>query len=1198
MLVLKREYLFTIFIIIFILVTRSSFSQTSISGIINSYTAIDSIYPSKDTVEVADPSAFNADDTVMIYQAQGAEPVTDIITNPYNFGSVRTSDLNETGKYEIILVQKVEANMVIFKSFLNNDYNTNEKVQLVRVPSYKSVSVDGEITCEAWEGSKGGILALMVSDTLFLNADINVMGKGFRGATPFESNGECSSTDSATYGTQYFSESTITISAGFKGEGVAKFDTAYRKGLGRWANGGGGGNARFSGGGGGGNDGNGGYGGQEDTVTCTTPAYDTNPDYDGFWNALGGSDGFGLGKQNFVNDSTIFMGGGGGSGTYTTGLTATNGGNGGGLVIIIAKIIKSGGNSIIASGSSVSSIAEASGGGGGAGGTVVFDIDSVIGALNVSTSGGSGGIAQAHGQSGPGGGGGGGPVLWNSTRPSNVTLMSEGGDPGYAQNLWPDIKTHEAKKGSFGTEKPNVKVPLTGFLFNSVTSDQQVCMDGIPDLISGSEPRGGTGNFTFQWQQRTNLTAYSDIPGATSRDYQPPALTDTTYYKRIVTSGSVIDNGNEVEVIVHDYVIGNNILGDDLIICVGNEADTITGTEVILGGNNISYQYIWESSIDQNAWNPITLLNDTVCLPGIVIDTTYVRRVVISGACYDTTANIEIIGLPEISNNVLSPDQEICEGQIPDEIVGGAPGNGDGSYTIYWEDKTESSGWITVTDSIRKDLAPSNLFETMYYRRTVQSDDCFDISDTIKINVLVPIADDSIITQSKIYTCYNTAPQTIEGSTPTGGDGSYSYQWQESTNGIAWSNIITNATNKDYLADALTQKTYYRRIVTSGINDCCSSITDTIEVDIYALPIATIADVIDTTCSGEEVILDIDFSAGETPFTLTFNNGEADFTPSPIDALIYNPGVNPTATIESKQYNYTIVSVSDDNGCEATDMTGLTNVTVYGIPSANAGIDDEVCILSYQISATPSLGTGEWTQLTGIGNTMFESNTSANTNLTVDIAGEYEYLWKETNWQCQDSDTTKITLFERPFNINVNPEDTILYFVDELELKGTFEIDDNVKPVVTTWDIIVGSADDITSIENDSIITFTSLNDLGNEEIIITWTVEREECEDSVVNVSVKLRELFTPTGFTPNGDGVNDRLTFNGLENSDENKLIIYNRWGTEVFSKKNFTNSDGWDGKNNGKELPEDTYFYILTVTDDGVSQTHKGFIVLKRF
>ncbi|MFC2096389.1 gliding motility-associated C-terminal domain-containing protein [Bacteroidota bacterium] len=1145
---------------------------------INSYTAVDSIFPSKDTIEVVNPAAFSANDTVMIYQAKGAEPVTITNPNPYNFGNVREADINEAGKYEIILVQKVEGNNIIFKAALNNDYDTDDLVQMIRVPSFKSATVDEELTCEVWNDSIGGLLALMVSDTLFLNADINVAGKGFRGALPFESNGECASTDSATYGSQYFNENTDAIGAGYKGEGVAIYDTTYSKGLGRWANGGGGGNARFSGGGGGGNSGNGGYGGEEDTVTCVTPAFEDSPDYDGYWNSLGGSDGFGLGKQFLVNDSTIFLGGGGGSGTYAGVETASIGGDGGGIVIIIARVIKSTNGNIIAGGESVSGVVSASGAGGGAGGSVVFDIETVVGSnLTVSTKGGEGGWVELYGHSGPGGGGGGGPVLWNTTRPGNVTLESSGGKPGNSQDRAPELFPHEAKSGSVGTETINIKVPLTGFLFNSITSNQEVCMDGVPDLIVGTEPRGGNGTYTFQWQENIDGTSdWSDIVGATSKDYQPPALTDTIYYQRIVTSGSVIDKGNEVEINVLDLIDQNNISGADLVECIGNEAEMILGDTASFGGNTISYEYIWEYSFNSSDWITETGTEDTIYYHGIVSDTTYVRRIVVSGACYDTVAvPIEIIGLPQISNNVMPADQEICEGQIPDDIVGGEPvdGLGLGTYSYYWEEKTESSGWIVVTDSVRNDLAPGNLLETTYYRRTVQSDDCFDISDTITVNVLPPIANDNIVTPSLIYTCYNTAPILIDGSTPTGGAESYTYQWQQSDDGISFTNIATNATSEDYQPGALTDTIFYRRLVSSGQNDCCTSISDTLEVNIHLLPVANILDVIDTTCSGEEVVLDFTITSGQTPYTLTYNDGEADFTQAAINVENYLHAINPETTLESKVYDYTVVSVVDANSCQATDMSGLTKIIVYGEPSADAGVDDEVCQLSYQLSATKSFNntTGIWTQI--LNDEIIDivgDNTNSNLNVTVADADVYTYRWEETNWrQCNDFDTVTITMYENIRNIKITKPDTIftqgidsiIYDGMELEVVGYYENDDFESVIEEMW-TTNNNAIQVNPSTQSAVFSWTENDIIENFEI--QWFVDKGECSDTTFTLNFEVRDyVFVPNGFTPNGDGVNDNFVIDGLNDLDVNKLIIYNRWGTEVKSFDDFSNDIGWDGK-----------------------------------
>lgn len=80
----------------------------------------------------------------------------------------------------------------------------------------------------------------------------------------------------------------------------------------------------------------------------------------------------------------------------------------------------------------------------------------------------------------------------------------------------------------------------------------------------------------------------------------------------------------------------------------------------------------------------------------------------------------------------------------------------------------------------------------------------------------------------------------------------------------------------------------------------------------------------------------------------------------------------------------------------------------------------------------------------------------------------------------------------------------------------------------------------------------------------------------------------------SPNGDGKNDYLVFEGLENFKVNRLIIVDRSGRMIFSKLNYENN--WDGRMNGKDLAEDTYYWILEYGDNNklkgfVSITHDG-------
>ncbi|OUR92162.1 hypothetical protein A9Q87_06665, partial [Flavobacteriales bacterium 34_180_T64] len=87
---------------------------------------------------------------------------------------------------------------------------------------------------------------------------------------------------------------------------------------------------------------------------------------------------------------------------------------------------------------------------------------------------------------------------------------------------------------------------------------------------------------------------------------------------------------------------------------------------------------------------------------------------------------------------------------------------------------------------------------------------------------------------------------------------------------------------------------------------------------------------------------------------------------------------------------------------------------------------------------------------------------------------------------------------------------------------------------------------------------------------------------------------------FSPNGDGVNETLIINCIQNYPNNKLEVYNRWGNLVFETRRYLND--WSGTSNGRstingsdKLPVGTYYYVLNLGDG--SKPRIGWLYINR-
>ena len=78
---------------------------------------------------------------------------------------------------------------------------------------------------------------------------------------------------------------------------------------------------------------------------------------------------------------------------------------------------------------------------------------------------------------------------------------------------------------------------------------------------------------------------------------------------------------------------------------------------------------------------------------------------------------------------------------------------------------------------------------------------------------------------------------------------------------------------------------------------------------------------------------------------------------------------------------------------------------------------------------------------------------------------------------------------------------------------------------------------------------------------------------------------VFIPEGFSPNGDGINDRFVIRGSVGTLQ--IEVFNRWGHVVYKSDDYKND--WDGTSNtgvrvgsSSGLPDGTYFYRVKLSD----------------
>ena len=118
---------------------------------------------------------------------------------------------------------------------------------------------------------------------------------------------------------------------------------------------------------------------------------------------------------------------------------------------------------------------------------------------------------------------------------------------------------------------------------------------------------------------------------------------------------------------------------------------------------------------------------------------------------------------------------------------------------------------------------------------------------------------------------------------------------------------------------------------------------------------------------------------------------------------------------------------------------------------------------------------------------------------------------------------------------------------------------------------------------------------IGTYRVTVTDASGCEIKQTIAVEAVQKLDCLQIHTGFTPNGDGVNELWRIPCLPYFADNELTILNRWGQHLLQVDNYQND--WDGTANGVPLPDGTYYYILKLNSPTDKRVFRGTVSILR-
>ncbi|MFH1320024.1 MAG: PKD domain-containing protein [Bacteroidota bacterium] len=457
----------------------------------------------------------------------------------------------------------------------------------------------------------------------------------------------------------------------------------------------------------------------------------------------------------------------------------------------------------------------------------------------------------------------------------------------------------------------SVSITEPSHVVASITSSTDISCNGNNDGSAGVTATGGTGSYTYQWDDALLQTTETAV-----------SLTTGTYIVIVTDSFGCSD---ETTVTITEPAALSLITGSIDASC-GNPDGSAFGS--VTGGTG-SYTYLWNDPVMQTADTAIALAagNYTVTVTDV------------NGCTSSAIASVNNAGAP--TTTITSSTDVNCYGDCTGDATVSASG-GITPYTYLWNDLSSQ------TDSTATGLCAGT-----YYVTVTDFAGCISIANA---NISEPMILSATITGSTDILCYGDSNGSAS-VTATGGTSPYTYQWNsgDSTDALqgvsagTYTVIINDANGCLDSATVTITEPDSISLSTNAIDASCGQLNGEVSVAASGGTGAYTYQWDDPGSSGTETITGL--AAGVYTVTVTDANGCSETASATVSDI---PGGTAVATIDNNVSEYGIC----DGQATATMIGGTAPYTYlwYDLLAQTTQTADSLCASTYCVTVTDANG--------------------------------------------------------------------------------------------------------------------------------------------------------------------------------------------------------------------------------------------------